>query len=104
MQFDVYKNQNAASSKRFPFLLDVQAELLDDLQTRVVVPLADKRWFAGKILSQLTPVFTVQGTEVVALTPQIAGIAKRELGAHAGNLSAHRHDILSALDLLLTGV
>ena len=40
MQFDVYHNKNAASKGRFPYLLDVQTELLDSLETRVVVPLA----------------------------------------------------------------
>lgn len=39
MQFDVYENENPASRQRFPYLLDVQAELLDSLGTRVIIPL-----------------------------------------------------------------
>ena len=38
-QFDVYLNPNADTSKAIPYLLDVQADLLDRLATRVVVPL-----------------------------------------------------------------
>ena len=38
-QFDVYLNPNAATRKIIPYLLDVQADLLDTLSTRVVVPL-----------------------------------------------------------------
>ena len=39
-QFDVHRNPNAASAKAIPFLLDVQADLLSGLATRVAVPLA----------------------------------------------------------------
>jgi hypothetical protein len=35
-QFDLFRH---ARSKRYPFLLDIQADLLRDLATRVVVPL-----------------------------------------------------------------
>ena len=37
-QFDVYRNPNAASRARIPYLLDVQSGLLDPLATRIVVP------------------------------------------------------------------
>ena len=39
-QFDVYRNENPGTCEEFPFLVDVQAELLEELATRVVVPLA----------------------------------------------------------------
>lgn len=39
-QFDVHRNRNPASRGRFPLLLDVQADLLESLGTRVVVSLA----------------------------------------------------------------
>ena len=104
MQFDVYRNHNAVSKKRFPFLLDVQAGLLEDLDTRVVVPLAAKELFAGKILTHLMPVFKVKGKDHVAVTPQMAVIAKRELGSCVGNLAEARHEIIAALDFLFAGV
>ena len=104
MRYDIYKNQNAASKKTFPFLLDVQAELLEDLDTRVVVPLAPKELFAGKILTQLMPVLDIKGKEHVSVTPLMAGIAKRELGGCVGNLATARQEIIAALDLLFTGV
>lgn len=73
MQFDVYRNHNAVSKKRFPSLLDVQAGLLEDLDTRVVVPLAAKELFAGKTVTHLMPVFKFKGKDHVAVTPQMAG-------------------------------
>ncbi len=39
-QFAVYQNKNVNSRKMFPLLLDIQSNLLDTLQTTVVVPLA----------------------------------------------------------------
>ncbi len=104
MPYDVYKNRNAASNERFPFLLDVQQELLEDLETRVVVPLGTGEHFAGKILTRLMPVVSFKGKEFVAVTPQLAGIAKSELGQRTGNLASARQEILSALGFLLTGV
>ena len=104
MQFDVFENHNATSKKRFPFLLDVQARLLDDLETRVVVPLAAKELFAGKILTRLMPIVEIRGKEHVAVTPQMSGIAKRELGDCVANLAPARPEIIAALDFLFTGV
>ncbi len=104
MQYDVYKNRNPASNQRFPFLLDVQAGLLEELDTRVVVPLAAEALFAGKTLTRLMPFVEIQDTQHVAVIPQLAGIARRELGDRVGNLGAAREEIIAALDLLLTGV
>ena len=38
-QFDVYLNPNSSTRRNIPYLLDVQADLLDAMATRVVVPL-----------------------------------------------------------------
>jgi toxin CcdB len=52
-QFDVYLNPNTATRNVIPYLLDVQAELLDSLATRVVVPLvlAEKMGLTGMALT-----------------------------------------------------
>ncbi len=36
-QFTVCRNKNPQTSSAVPFLLDIQNDLLDDLETRVVV-------------------------------------------------------------------
>ena len=103
MQLDVFKNDNPASRERFPYLLDVQADLLQDLETRIVVPLAPEAAFAGKALKGLMPLVRVKGKPYVAVTPQLAAIARRALGAKVVNLSEFRTDLTGALDLLFTG-
>jgi toxin CcdB len=42
-QFTVYRNKNPQTRSTVPFLLDIQNDLLDDLETRVVVPLCPVR-------------------------------------------------------------
>ncbi len=104
MQFDVYENKNTSTNRRFPYLLDVQADLLKSLETRVVVPLAVKKSAPDLIVDRLMPAFVIKGKSYVALTPQIAGIQSRDLGPIVTNLMAARPDIIAALDLIFTGV
>lgn len=104
MQFDVYENKNPASRRRFPYLLDVQAELLDSLSTRVVIPLAARAESEAMVVSRLMPVLQLDGGDYVAFTPQLAGVGKAHLGARVANLAVDRADIIAALDLLITGV
>jgi toxin CcdB len=104
-QFSVHRNRNAATKARFPLLLDVQAELLEGLGTRVVIPLAPATPGSRRAsLQTLTPVCTVDGKDYVAVTPQLAGIAAKELGPPIASLADQRHDFVAALDLLITGI
>ena len=101
-QFDVYENQNSRTNKFIPYLLDVQTELLDELQTRVVVPLSLNN--NQKPISGLIPLLNINSSSYLMLTPQLAGINKKELGSAIANLTSARQDIINALDFLLTGV
>jgi toxin CcdB len=103
-QFDVYRNSNAASRARIPYLLDVQSDLLDILATRVVVPLCKPEVLGGKPAERLNPEFEVEGRKVLMLAPEMAGVPRKALGEHVGNLASHRRAIIGALDLVLTGV
>lgn len=103
-QFSVYKNRNAATRARVPYLLDVQSNLLSELETRVVVPLYTAAAMKGDALAVLTPRFEVEGKALVAMTPQVAGISRKELGAEVGRLTDQREEILRALDFLTTGI
>lgn len=101
-QFDVFRNPN--DKKRFPFLLVVQHDLLEDLTVRVVVPLTPKASFGEKTAVRLNPVFTVEGTPVVMLTQLLGAVRASTLGKRVATLSAKRTEIIGALDLLFTGI
>ena len=103
-QFTIYQNKNSQSKKEFPLLLDIQTNLLDSLQTTAVVPLKKFESNKDQFLTQLTPVFLIEGTDYLMLTPQMAGIQRKELGKAVADIEYARTEILNALDFLLTGI
>jgi toxin CcdB len=102
-QFTVHLNPNARTRKDIPFLLDVQAELLSILATRVVVPLYRTEALGPRAMARLTPVVRFQDRDLVIMVPELAGVPRRGLGAAVGDLTAARTEIIHALDLLVTG-
>lgn len=102
-QFTVHRNKSPRTRSTFPFLVDVQSDLLEELQTRVVIPLSKAAGLARKPVSHLTPILTFDGAQYVLMTPQLAGIACADLGAHIGSLAEERQTILGAIDFLLIG-
>jgi toxin CcdB len=102
-QFAVYRNENPGSRDDVPFLVDVQADVLEALGTRVVIPLAKSAELTGFPTQYLTPVIAFQGQPYALLTPQLAGISRDELGPEAGSLANQQRAISSAIDFLLRG-
>jgi toxin CcdB len=102
-QFDVYFNPNPATRKDVPYLLDVQADLLDAMATRVVVPLVLAE-VMGQGVKQLNPHFKIKGVAVAMSTAELAGVSARILGEKVVSLKARRDEIIAALDLLFTGI
>jgi toxin CcdB len=102
-QFTVYRNKSPRTKSAFPFLVDVQSDLLEQLQTRVVIPLTKVAGLAKKPVSHLTPTLTFDGEAYVLMTPQLAGVARTDLGAPTGSVAEQRDAIVAALDFLLTG-
>ena len=100
-QFDVFRNPRRGP---FPLLLDVQADLLSDLATRVVVPMAPKKAWAGARLSRLNPTAVFQRVEYVLVFQELAAVPQSALGDPAGSLAPRRTDLIAALDLLFTGI
>lgn len=103
-QFTVCRNKNPQTRSAVPYLLDVQNDLLDDLETRVVVPLCPISAMKGQTLRTLMPALEIEGERFVMLTPQMAGIPKSELGAPVTRVEQYRFEIIAAIDFLLTGV
>ena len=96
-RFDVYRNTAGEGC-----LINIQSDLLDGLNTRIVVPLlplAD----APKAAQSLNPVFEVEGTELVMVTQFMAAVPQGELEAPIGNLANQHQEISLALDMLFLG-
>jgi toxin CcdB len=101
-QFTVYRNKSPRTQSTFPFLVDVQSDLLEPLQTRVVIPITRVASLSQKPFSHLTPVVDFEGDSYLLMTPQLASVAMTELGTPAGSLAAQGNEIVAAMDFLLT--
>jgi toxin CcdB len=101
-QFDVYANANEETNQTVPYLLDLQADLLDNLATRVVAPLVAAA-LVGKAIKHLNPQFKVKDNLVFMSTAELAGVPKSALGQRVGSLKEQRNEIIAALDFLFTG-
>ena len=102
-QFAVHPNGNPRTRAAIPYLLDVQADLLASLGTRVVVPLYRPEALGSSPMTRLTPTLRFQDQPLVAMVPELAGVPRQLLGPALGDLAATRTELLQALDLLLTG-
>lgn len=102
-QFALYRNKDPRTRAMIPLMVDIQNDLLDALGTRVVIPLSKSGSLKRNPLDALTPVLEIDGEEYVLLTPQLAGLARSDLGPPAGSVAQHRARIVAALDFLVTG-
>ena len=101
-QFSVYRNMNPDTVSAIPYLLDIQNDLLEDLITRVVIPLYRRDGFLPP-LQHLNPCFEVESVALVMVTQELAGVPKKVLGVEIANLKHKREQIVDAIDFLLTG-
>lgn len=103
-QFSAYKNPNPGTRKQYPYLLDIQSDLLSELKTTVAIPLSPAKIAAPMSLAKLNPSFTLDDETFIAMTQDIAGIDRSQLRRQAYDLSAHRSEIIAAVEFLLSGI
>ena len=94
---DVYRRTDGGG-----LVLDVQSDLLDRLNTRVVVPLLPKV-DAPTPAARLNPVFEIEGAPYVMVTQFLAAVPAGLLGEQVASLDAAHDQITGALDLVFTG-
>jgi toxin CcdB len=97
-RFDVYQNPEGAGC-----LLDVQADLLDHLNTRLVVPLLPAS-VAPLPAPPLNPAFSIGGETLVMTTQFMAAVPASLLRPPVvANLQPQHDAIIAAVDFLLQG-
>jgi len=103
-QYDIYPNPSPRSRDEVPYLVDVQSDLLADLRTRLVMPLAHTGAQFTQAPRRLSPTFIVEG-QVLALQPHLAaGVEARVLKKPVGSLATRAADLRDAMDAVLSGV
>ena len=95
-RLDVY--ENGANG----YLLDVQADIVYGLDTRIVVPLMPPG-VAPIPARRLNPVFTIAGSEYVMVTQYLASLPMRNLGRRVANLRDQHDTVVTALDMIFLG-
>ncbi|MDD3021986.1 MAG: CcdB family protein [Alphaproteobacteria bacterium] len=99
-RFDVYQYNSAS----VPLVIDIQADLLADLNTCVVVPLVPEKASIKEALPKLKPIIQINGENYIFMATDMGAIARRSLGQVIGNVEGqHRQDIIDAIDFLLQG-
>jgi toxin CcdB len=101
-RFDVYRHPLAKVRKRVPYLLSIQADALDFLETRIVVPLVTEKAFGPRI-PFLHPIVDLEQTNVVIAMNELTALERALLGSPVANLHAHASEIVGALDYLISG-
>jgi len=98
-QFDLYAGIGDGESG---YVVDLQADLLSGLATRIVAPLRARA--ATVAITGLTPVVDVGGVEFVVLMQEMAAGPTRELQRRIGSLGAYQDSIKRALDIVFFGL
>ena len=97
-QFDVHRLAKAPA-----LVIDCQSDLLADMQTRFVVPLAPRNG-SSPPAKRLNPIFEIDGVEHIMLPQAAATLRRQDLGPVIVSLADRDREIMNALDFLLTGV
>ena len=104
MQFDVYDNPSPRMREHYPFVVDIQSDLLGSLTTRMVVPLAVTALAANRLPRQLCPMFSVAGLDLMLVPFEAAPLDKRLLKVKVTSLHERAHEVVAAMDAVLSGI
>jgi toxin CcdB len=102
-QFDVYTNTDSDTNHAYPYFLDVQTELLDALNSRVVIPLTTALPDKG-LPNNICPKVEINGEKYYLMAYQITTVARSFLKKHESSLLLNRTDIINSLDFLISGI
>ena len=103
-QFDVYPNPSKATRQAYPYLVDVQNNIIEDLDTRLVVPLTPLASHPSMLMKKLTPEIYIDGKAHLFMTPQMASVPKDILKKPIGTLVGSRSVMIDAIDFMIMGI
>ena len=98
-RFDVHRGAGRGAA---PFLLDVQANLLSAMATRIVIPLVPQARKKDRI-ARLNLLVSIAGETHVLLPELMAATDRRSLGPVVTSLADRHDEIVGAIDFLLQG-
>jgi toxin CcdB len=102
-QYDVYVNPQKASSAQFPYVVDIQSDLLDVLATRLVMPLTSMSSNL-KLPSRLSPSLQIAGSLFYPVPQLTAPMLAKQLTKPVATLRHQASQIISAMDAVTSGI
>jgi toxin CcdB len=104
MQYDVYPNPSPRMRDVYPYVLDIQSDLLKALATRMVVPLALTSLPPSSLPKRLCPLVLVKGQSLMLVPFEAAPLDKLHLKSKVASLRERANDIVAAMDAVLSGI
>ncbi len=104
MQFDVFPNPSPRMRDVYPYVVDLQSDVLDALPTRLVVPLSRTSLSQDQMPRRLSPVFEVKGEQLMVLAFEAAPLDKRLLRKKVCSLKDGASELVAALDAVMSRV
>ncbi|HGT6217310.1 TPA: CcdB family protein [Escherichia coli] len=92
-QFAVYKNKSR-NKQAYPYFIDVQADMLAHLNTRLVMPLTQKANSNSQVKA-LTPVITIEQVDYVVLDTYKCLLCGHRLRFSSAQASVHAAELVA---------
>jgi toxin CcdB len=103
-QFTVYLNEDDSSNDTYPYFIDIQNALLNDLNSRLVIPLSKHSSLKNISAKKLCPVIHVNNDKFVLITNQMTSVPRSILKTEVISLESSRSEIIDAIDFLISGI
>ena len=97
-RLDLHRNREGSF-----YLLDVQADILRGLSSRLVIPVLPLDQ-APPIAGKLNPMVTIEGVRHSLVTQHMTAVSGKLLGEVVASLVNRDNEIAGAIDLLISGI
>lgn len=101
MQYRIYRN--LSNSESYPYLLDVQSDIIDVLTTRLVIPLFPLKLTHTRPPERLCPAIETENEQYLVMTHEMASVTQTLLGNEVMDAQPRRQQIKEAIDFLVDG-
>lgn len=102
-QFDVFVNPQPASRASVPYIVDVQSSLIDQLATRLVMPLSRVGVDQPRLPTSLCPLIEIDGLALSLMPHLAAPIPAKLLKKPVASLAHRAGEFAKALDAVFSG-
>src|SRR5471030_1320136 len=101
MQYCAYRN--GSNNKEYPYLIDVQSDLIDLLETRMLIPLVPLAYAQNRVPVRISPLINIEGDSFILMTSEMASVPISVLREQVCSVEDQRQTIKDAVDFLFDG-